>query len=204
MGLISAVITMIDVSAKLYTAIKNTSGLPGKFKDAAQRLPLVKETLVVIEKRLSKAELDESTYTAIGTVMMSCKGKAERLHGILEQVAAQPDAARIEKYSLAIHRLGKESKVEALMKGLLEDVHLLSANDAVRAVGDDKTDELMAAIKDMSNVPPSAPDGPAFTHQGVGDMMNNSGSGTQNISKEGGQLNSAGTMYFGYHPAGSS
>ncbi|KAF2477228.1 SesA protein [Lindgomyces ingoldianus] len=197
MGLISATISCIDASAQLYTAIQNTSHLPGAFKDAAQRLPLVKDTLVTIETRLNKTGLDKIANESISIVIKGCKEKAERLADILEQVAAQSEATRIEKYRLAVRRLGKENTVEVLMTGLLEDVHLLAAHDAVRAVGDDKMDELMAAIKELSRVPPSAPAGPVFTYQGVGDQMNNTGSGTQNINKGAGQMNSAGTIYVG-------
>lgn len=197
MGLISAVISIIDISSKLYVAIENTGNLPEAFKDVARRLPLARDTLQITEERLKKSEVDGHTYTTINIIIKSCKDKAERLRDILTDLAAQPGASRIERYRLAVRRLGRESKIEELMKSLLEDVQLLAANQAVKAVGEDRIDELMVAIQELSQVPPSLPDGPVFTYHGTGDQISNTGSGIQNINKGMGDQNFAHTIYFG-------
>ncbi|KAF4629265.1 hypothetical protein G7Y89_g8891 [Cudoniella acicularis] len=195
-GLISAIIGIIDGASKLYKAIENTSHLPPAFREVAQRLPLVKDILQTTETRLQKYPADTSTYTAIQPTAESCKDGAERLRTILEDLAAQPNASRVERYRLAIRRLGKESKVEELMKRMLEDVQLLAANQAVKAVGEEKIEELIAAVKDLERVPPSVPDGPRFTHNGIGDQFNNTSRGTQNINTGEGQQYVAGSMNF--------
>ncbi|KAH8587496.1 SesA protein [Bisporella sp. PMI_857] len=186
-GLISAVIGIIEGVSKLYNAIENTSHLPKAFREVARRLQLVRVTLQATEGRLQKHNVDGNSYTAIMPTVESCKDKAERLRNILQDMVAQPDASRVEHYRVVVRRLGKESKVEELMKGMLEDVQLLATNQAVKAVGEENIDELMRAIQALSQVPPTATDGSTFTYHGTGDQINNTGSGTQNINKGKGQ-----------------
>lgn len=195
-GLISAIVSIIDGASKLYSTIENTNYLPKAFREVAQRLPLARDTFQTIEGRLQKYDVSGDTYTAIKPTVESCKDRAERLRNILQDMAAQPDTSRVERYRLAIRRLGKESKVEELMKGMLEDVQLLAANQAVKAVEEEKIDELMRAIQALSKVPPSMPGDPTFTHHGTGDQINNTGSGTQNINKGKGQQNIAYSISF--------
>lgn len=196
-GLISAIISIIDGASKLYDAIENSSHLPQAFREVAQRLPLIRDTLRTTEGRLQKYDIDGDTYAAIKPTVESCKDKAERLRNILQDVAGQPDASRIERYRLAVRRLGKESKVEELMKGMLEDVQLLAANQAVKAVGQEKVDELMRAIQALTKVPPSVPGGPTFTYHGTGDQISNTGMGTENVNKGKGHQYIAHTISFG-------
>ncbi|KAF4634407.1 hypothetical protein G7Y89_g3703 [Cudoniella acicularis] len=196
-GLISAIIGIIDGASKLYDAIENSSKLPQAFREVVQRLPLVRDTLESLQK--CEGDGDRDTYEAIKPTVESCRDRAERLRNILQDVVAQPDASRVERYRLAVRRLGKESKVEELMKGMLEDVQLLAANQAVKAAGGGKVDELVKAVRSLEKVPPSVPDsyGPAFTYHGTGDQINNTGSGTQNINKGKGQQYIAHSISFG-------
>ncbi|RYP03330.1 hypothetical protein DL764_005226 [Monosporascus ibericus] len=201
-GLISAIMGIIDVASKFYTAIENTNNLPQAFREIAQRLPLVLDTLGTMKARFQPEDVSSDAYAVIWPTMEGCKDKAERLKNILRAVAAQPDPSRIERYRLAVRRLGKESKVEELMKGIIEDVQLLAANRIVQLKAEDKIDQLTEAIQALSKVPSSVPDGPTFTYSGTGDQINNTGSGTQNINKGRGQQYIAHSISFGsaQHP----
>jgi len=194
-SLISTVIDLIGMGQKLYTAIENTGDLPETFREVGRRLPLAEDTLKTLEENIRNSKLDVKIYT---NVIRSCNEKAEGLLRILKEVAAQPDASRVDRYRLAVRRLGKESKVEHLMKGLLEDIQLLASNQSVKIVGDSSMNELVVAIEELSRAPPSAPDGPVITHWGVGDQITNSDSGIQNINKGSGHIYSAGTINVGY------
>lgn len=197
LGFISAIIGIIDGASKLWTAIGNTSHLPEAFHEVVRHLPLVRDTLQTIEQRLEQRNFDQNTYMSIKPTLTSCADRAERLRNILQEVIAQPDASRIQRYRLAVRRLGQESKVEELAKGMMEDVQLLAANQTIKAVGGDKIDELVTAIHVLSKLPPSVPTGPTFTHSGTGDQINNTGSGTMNLNKGNGQQYIAHSITFG-------
>ncbi|KAH8683239.1 SesA protein [Tricladium varicosporioides] len=200
-GMIAAVIGIIDGASKLYDSISNSRKLPEAFREVAQRLPLVRDTLQTTEGRLhlQKFDGDKDTYAAIKPTIESCKDRAERLRNILQEVVGQPDDSRLARYRLAVRRLGKESKVEELMRGMLEDVQLLGANQAVKGVGEDKVNEITSAIQALAKVPSSVSDGggSVFNYQGTGDQINNTGSGTQNINKGKGQQYIGHTISFG-------
>jgi len=194
---ISAVISIVDGLVKLCKAIENTSHLPQGFREIPHRLPLVRDTLLATETRLQKYDADGDAYTAIKAAVESCRDRADRLRNIIQDVAAQPEASRIGRYRLAVRRLGKEGTVEKLMKGMLEDVQLVAANQAVKALGQEEMTEIIGAIQALSKATPSTdPEIPTFTYRGSGSQFNNTGGGTQNINKGRGHQNFAHTMSF--------
>ncbi|KAH7129743.1 SesA protein [Dactylonectria estremocensis] len=196
-GLISATIGIIDGASKLYSVIANTNHIPEAFREAGNHLPLVRDTLQTITQRFEEHNFDHTAYMAIKPTLKSCADRAERLRDILQEVVAQPDASRTQRYRMAVRRLGSESKVEELAKGMLMDVQLLAVHQSIGGVGRDKVDEQVKVIHALSEVPPSVPDGPAFTHSGTGDQINNSGSGTMNLNKGTGKQYIAHSMTFG-------
>jgi hypothetical protein len=184
-GLISAIISIIDTTKKVYDAAENVSGLPQAFHEVAQRLPIVQDTLKIAEADVRARNLNKEQSDIKKGILEACKDKATRLEGIFQKVMPAADASRIDRYYKAVRILGKGKAVEDLMKGLLVDMQLLAGNQ----VGG-----LSEAIAELSSVAPSvlpsipdhAPDthtntgsGPQNIHEGSGNLNSNSGSGRQ-------------------------
>jgi len=206
LGAISAVISIVDGIKQVYDAASDPKGLPPAFKEVANRMPLVKNTLQAAENGI---KADNDAAKGMKTVVDACETKAEKLADIFRKVLPEPDASRMEHYLKALRGLPKGSRVELLMKGILEDIQLLASNHGMKTVTKDEMEQLTKAIKEIEKVPPSADDelvgGSTFTnvHHGPGDhttyqalkdMYVNPGSGTmynaQNMNFGGGGKNS--------------
>ncbi|EFR01949.1 SesA protein [Nannizzia gypsea CBS 118893] len=199
-GLISGIISIVDTAIKLHDALKNADCLPRAFQEVALRLPVVKDTLTTVKGHLEENGGDAATFQAIMPVIEGCSDNAEALKNILQEVMVSPDHSRLQRYRLAIRRLGKGSQVEELMKTLLENVQLLAGNRAIKAATEAQVSEVLEAIHALSDVPPSAPDTPgsvSFAHYGTGSQFNNADGGTQNNNTGSGRQYIAHSMTFG-------
>ncbi|KAH7556784.1 hypothetical protein BM1_06218 [Bipolaris maydis] len=81
-GILSAGVTFIEAAKKVYDAAENAEDLPAAFREVAQRLPLIQDTLKIIEAQLEKDTLDKATYEAIKSTSERAKTKAEQLKDI--------------------------------------------------------------------------------------------------------------------------
>ncbi|OAL70006.1 hypothetical protein A7D00_5535 [Trichophyton violaceum] len=199
-GLISSIISIVDTAVKIHNALKDADRLPRAFQEVALRLPVVTDTLTAVKGHLEENGIDEATFRAIMPVVQACGENAEALKDILQEVTVSPDHSRLQRYRLAIRRLGKGSQVEELMKALLENVQLLAGNRAMQSATGAQVGEVLEAIHALSEVPPSAPDTPGsmtFSHYGTGSQFNNVDSGTQNINTGSGRQYVANSMTFG-------
>ena len=127
-GVISGIIAIVDATAKIYNAANDASGLPEAFRDVATRLDLICNTLQTISGNLDNTIPDDQRYKAIMPVLQRCEDRATKLGKIFKDVVPQTDASRMERYVLAARTWGKGDTVESLMKGILEDVQLLTGN----------------------------------------------------------------------------
>jgi hypothetical protein len=158
-GIISGIIAVIDATINVYDAATDASGLPEVFRDVAKRLPLVQKTLQAVQGYLERNPNDASC-DGMKLVLEGCKEKANRLATIFEKVVPPADASRTERYLLATRNLGKGDTVESLMKGILDDVHLLTGNRITNLPTRAEIEGLIrAAMADVSAVPPSLPAG---------------------------------------------
>ena len=135
LGIISAIITIIEACCTIYESAKNSSGLPPSFRDSAKRLPLVKQTLSTVRGGLS-GEMSLESEKAIILILESCETKAAELKTIFR--AATPDGSssptRLRRYYRALKATPKSDKVKALMDGIFMDLQLLAANCCVDGV----------------------------------------------------------------------
>lgn len=158
-GIISGIIAIIDATIKVYAAATDASGLPEAFRVVAKRLPLVQETLQAAWGHLN-TNPDKAFCNAMKPVLEDCQDKVNRMRAIFEKVVPQADASRTERYLLAARTLGKGHTVESLMKGILDDVHLLTSNRVTNLpTGAEIADLIRASIEDLSAVPSSLPAG---------------------------------------------
>ncbi|RYP12752.1 hypothetical protein DL767_011135 [Monosporascus sp. MG133] len=159
-GLISGIIAIVGATVKVYGAATDASGLPEAFRNVAKRLPFVQETPQTAQGYLNTADPDEVFCNAIKPVLESCEDKAKRLAVIFEKVVPQADASRMERYLLAARTLGKGDIVESLMKGILDDVQLLTGNRVTKLPTEaDIAHLIRTAIDEVSAIPPSLPAG---------------------------------------------
>ena len=159
-GIISGVIAIIDATTKIYSAAKDASGLPEAFRDIATRLPLVCNTLQTLSGNLTSTIPDEECCEAIKPVLQRCESRETQLEKIFKDVIPPADASRMERCALAALTWGKGDTVESLMKGILEDVQLLTSN----RIAELPTQTSVAAvirevIEEVSAIPPLLPNG---------------------------------------------
>jgi len=188
-GLISAVITILETTKKVYDAAKDAKGQPEAFRQVAARLPLVNEILQSAKERTQT--LEESAREALKPILKSCKLKAENLEKIFQEVVRKDDDKWYDRYKKAISILGKGDTVEYLMEGILKDIQVFACERLMGTATDTQIKELEDAIKEMNEMPPSLPDEARSviqTHSGSGDNIGHTGPGTMNIHKGSGDL----------------
>ena len=149
LGLISSIITVIDTIVKVCKDVKDAEGIPMTFREITQRLPLIQDTLRIAEAHIDERSLDEESCRAIRPVVEGCKDKALRLEIMFRKVVPQANITRLDRYRIAVRALGKGNRVEALMKGMLEDVQLLAGNHAIKASSKAEVGKLIKAIEEQ-------------------------------------------------------
>lgn len=205
LGIISAVISIVEATIKVYNAAKDETGLPPNFKIAATKLPLVSKLLEDAERYVD-AEADETLTATFTPVLTDCKEKATKLQQIFEKVMPADGDSRIDRYRKAARTIGKGGRVETLIKGILENLQLLTARFP-KAVSLRSQKSLTEAIEEVSGLEPSLPDGfenpSAYTHYGSGSQSVNTGSGSQyNNTSTGNQNHGQGQQYIGTNHVG--
>ena len=196
-GLISAVISIVGAVENIYSGFRDARNLPQAFRDVAEKLPLVRETLRIAEQQI-KSTSDEDACEAIKTVVENCKVKAERLKEVFATVAPSEPPTRLERYSVAVRRWGKRNRVEELTREMMEDVRLLAVNRAVQAATEDQAAELLRAIKELSTIEPSLPDEESVSqhHSGSGhNIRGNNYQGNHNVFSGSGTANFGDTIH---------
>jgi hypothetical protein len=176
-GLISGIVSIIDGAKKVYDAATDQQGLPEAFRTVAQRLPIVQLILDKAKARAEAGSVDDVASMHVKDALGRCKKSASDLDKIFRKVIPVEGAPRLDRYYKAVRTLGKGSKVETLMDGVLKELHLLSIHYGMGA--EDHVGKLDEAVKAISALEPSVPDRvfdePSTSYENV-----NSGSGTQN------------------------
>jgi hypothetical protein len=197
-GGISAVISLLDASIKIYDSARNDLKLPETFEIIRRRLPVVLDTLETCKSHIEakKNSIPEDVCEALDNTLDSCDKKARNLREMFEKIMpGQSDTWR-KRYLKALRSLGKGNKVENLMLGLTEDIQLIVNHDAVRSANQQQNVGLEDIITEMESVISSVPDEESST------MSFSSGGGAQtnNVNRGSGQQinnnGSVGTQYF--------
>ncbi|KAI4596291.1 hypothetical protein KJ359_005420 [Pestalotiopsis sp. 9143b] len=204
LGVISAVITIIDTIKQIYDGVHDTTGLPEAFREVASRLPLVRKILESVDNHLRGNETHNSAGEA-EAVLGQARTKVLALRTLFDKVIPLDDDPRMERYIKLVRTLGKGNKVETLMLGLMTDVQLSVSKCGLENATSQQIDQLRTAIEEISKIEPSIADSelPQWsftnTNHGSGTQTNNNvegdarlnqlyGNGTQN-NYTGGVLN---------------
>src|SRR4051794_8800597 len=98
-SLISTIVGIIDGAVKVYNAASDASGAPEAVRDAAARLPLIKQTLAAAIAGLDgDAKQSQELYAAMYTCLKSCYKRVEKLDGIFRQVISKQGASRTRRF----------------------------------------------------------------------------------------------------------
>ncbi|KAH7000503.1 ankyrin repeat-containing protein [Ilyonectria destructans] len=196
-GLISGIISIVEATWTIYSDIKDTKCLPRTFHQTAETLPLVEDTLRIAQGYIDKLESTEESCKAMKRILEGCKTKTEKLQKIFGEIAPQPDDSRFASYRKVARALGKGSRVEALMDGVLRDVTALVQNHGIKTVTDESLGKMAKAIEDLSALPPSLEpeDEPShISHYGSGDIHH---AGGDIIHGNHNEYHGSGTAHFG-------
>jgi len=153
-GLVAAIITILDGVATVSSAIKDANGLPRAFREVDGRLPLAKDILESVEG----VDPNESCWSSMELTVKNCHEKADYLKEIFDAVKKTSEAPLPRRYYNAVKNLGKGKQVETLMRGILEDVQLLAGRQSFNTATKGQIKELADAIEVLSKMPSSVPD----------------------------------------------
>ena len=190
LGGISSIITIAEKIVEVYDTVKNQQGIPEAFNVAADQLLIIRNICGQAERQLSTRS-DEHLARGITNAINKCKENAETLESIFMSVKPKDGVWKIEWYYQAVRDRGKWGMVEKLMATILRNVQLVDTN-----LGLNQQQDIMDAINDLKQVPPSVPDSefrPGFN-------MHQSGSGTQHgqyVASGDGFFSGGGTQNFG-------
>jgi hypothetical protein len=205
LGIISAIISIIDATKQVYEAVEDANGLPANFKKSASKLPLISKLLEDAEKYVETT--DEATKVAFKPTLESCQLQATHLQELFSKVMPEEDDSRLDRYVKAARTIGKGGRVEDLVKGILDNLQLMALNFPEVTTARSK-EQLVKAIEEVSKMEHSLPNGfedaPAFAHYGSGAQNNNMGGGTQNNNTgTGNQNNGPGQQFIGTNHIGT-
>lgn len=194
-GLITSTITVLSTTVKLYSGVKDADDIPAAFHQSAGTSLVIQDVLRTARARINTIGLNQSSCSDIIPVVDRCKNKALQLEILFRKVAPHAAISRYDRYRLAANALGKQSRVETLTEGILQDVKLLAEHPVVNAETGAEMGKLVEAIKDLQELPPS------LSEDTLGSSMNNYGSGTMNANTGSGTANnntSSGRQYIGH------
>jgi hypothetical protein len=92
LGMISAIISIIDATNQVYEAVKDEAGLPTNFKKSATKFPLISKLLEDAERYVKAA--DESKKAAFTPTLEDCKFQATQLQALFEKVMPEEGDSR--------------------------------------------------------------------------------------------------------------
>lgn len=184
-GLISAIISILQASIEVYNGVSSSSDLPPSFRDVALRLPLILDTLRIAQEGLIDNESDES-LESLRSCLEICQQKSLELERTFRDLLLPAHASRVVRLYNALKATMKADKVRDLGKGISEDLQALTANHAIQATTRSQMKKLMRKLEEgyVSYNGPSI----SMRNIGPGNQVSYSGIGNQNISA-GSQVN---------------
>lgn len=204
-GLVAAILGVIETINHVYAALKDRNDLPEAFKQVNARMSLVEATLQTAKTQTRNIQ-DESEAKSVEETLTRCKLKLTQLSDIFNKILQAKGQPVLDAYRREVLHLGKKHRVENLMESVLEDTRQLATFQVFKtATGDQVVEELKKAQEEMAKIArenPSLPDSdfasqsPTFTsHWGKGHIVNQSGTGNTHVA--GDNYSSKGDMMFG-------
>ena len=102
LSVIASTLAIIQAVTATCKAIQNIRDLPHEFKEVETYLPLVHDTLKLVEERIRNADLDEASKKAIRPLVADCETKAKELQTMYAQTEGRKGKAVVIYRSLLI------------------------------------------------------------------------------------------------------
>lgn len=167
-GLISAIISIIDGSIKVYEALKQTPSLPKFMTEAASRLPLIRETLEIAKDGVDEYSGAVKAHKALMAVLTSCMAKMTKMDKILRDALPAEGATKTKRYLKAVRSMPKADDIERLMDEIIRDLQVLTTNRAVQAATRSQINQVITEMEKWRGL-----------EAGSGIILRNIGSGSQ-------------------------
>ncbi|KAB8272913.1 hypothetical protein BDV30DRAFT_239214 [Aspergillus minisclerotigenes] len=198
LGVLSAVITVLDATTTLYQRARKDIRLSETFEVAARRLPVLLHILQTFKSTLEllKDSLPADVCEALEETLNNCEEKARRLSEIFTKVLSGPtdSVSWRQRYSKIVHRLGQRNKVDLLMIAITQDVQLLVNCESIGSVTPSQNTELETILNEMKDHCDTT-----LLEDGFSLSFHSSGSQNNNVNSGNGQLNTGSGQQINTH-----
>ncbi|CAJ0551511.1 Ff.00g114410.m01.CDS01 [Fusarium sp. VM40] len=184
-SLISGIITVIDAAIKIYDAAGDASGLPTTVRNAASRLPLIQESLIMAKDGLQE-EPPQQFFSALSSTLKACGERVTELHSLFQKLIVAPGTSRGERYVRVMRSVSQIEKVKRLMDEIVADVQVLTLHHVIKSSSREQMNCLLHEITSTRSYNENAPVvmnsnglGRHYVHNGVGDQNIGGGTGVQ-------------------------
>ncbi|KAJ5778860.1 hypothetical protein N7457_006580 [Penicillium paradoxum] len=184
LGAISAVVSLIEVSIKIYDGARKDIKLPETFDAVRHQLPVILDILTKCKSHLERRadSLAENVCEALEKIIESCEDEVTKLKNIFEKMITGDGDSWKKRYWKLVKRLGKGNKVEELMESITKQVQLLVNHNSVRSGNQQQNAQLQEILREMKSIESSEEE-----HTGIY-ISNGDGTQTNNINRDGGNL----------------
>lgn len=112
LGSISAIISILDASIKVYDSARKDIKLPAAFEVVRRRLPILLATLATCKSHLEpgKDAMSEDVCDALETSLDACDTKARRLNTIFDKIIPGESDTWEKRYGKSCADLGKGTR----------------------------------------------------------------------------------------------
>ncbi|KAB8209224.1 hypothetical protein BDV34DRAFT_232507 [Aspergillus parasiticus] len=198
LGVLSAVITVLDATTTLYQRARKDIRLSETFEVAARRLPVLLHILQTFKSTLEplKDSLSSDVCQALEETLNNCEEKARRLSEIFTKVLSGPTDSFSwrQRYSKIVHRLGQRNKVDLLMIAITQDVQLLVNCESIGSVTPSQNTELETILNEMKDHCDTT-----LLEDGFSLSFHSSGAQNNNVNSGNGQLNTGSGQQINTH-----
>ncbi|PNP43129.1 hypothetical protein TGAMA5MH_05062 [Trichoderma gamsii] len=126
-------ITRIDACVSIYNAAEEASCVPPSFSEIAARLRLIQESLVSTSRIFEADYVSGSSHDTLKNVIEGCSARAISLHEIFQTIIPRTEASPTVKQITAMRTASKATGVGKLIDGIMEDLQMLTVNEASKA-----------------------------------------------------------------------
>jgi len=175
LGLISSTIAIFEAAHEVYEAASDATGLPKKFRVAAEQIPLVLNALSLAEQNINAKNVTEDALLSARPVLERCKENASSVKDIFDKTIPAKDAPRTDRLKKAVGMRMKSSKVKEHMEEICKSMELLAQHQVFQDA--EALKDIKEAVEQLHNVADEEP--LHIVHSGAGAINANTGSGTQ-------------------------
>jgi uncharacterized protein (UPF0147 family) len=176
LGLITSAIGIFEAAQEVYEAASDATGLPRKFRTAAEQIPLVHNALSLAEQNIKAKNVAEEALQSAKPVLERCKESAASVKEIFDKTIPAKDASRAERLKKAVGMKTKSNKVKEYMEGIVTCMELLAQYQVFQDA--EVLRDVKEAIEQLRNIPDEE-EQPQFVHSGTGAINAIIGGGTQ-------------------------